>query len=199
MVEFDDKTGTLYLNAATVPRVRRRPTPKQVNGRAARRAAKPGKAGNARTLAAAAALARGQVSATAPTQHHFVCVELQSGGVGVTRAAEVWIDVSLDTAKEGQDDALVAVLAEQKVLFEAEADSAADGSVVNARLWDAYASRYESREMHVGGVVPASEPLPLGRPDWLHDGSRACMDASQAWNVSRVGASTPKEMDYRTF
>lgn len=84
-----DEAGTVYLNAATVPRVRKPvpPSPVAVNGRRQKvTKAKRTQASQQGKAAAVAAALQGQ----APTQHHFLVVEMAEGVV--CRAADVWVE-----------------------------------------------------------------------------------------------------------
>lgn len=98
-----DEAGTVYLNAATVPRVRKPvpPAPVAVNGRRQKvTKAKRAQASQQGKAAAVAAALQGQ----APTQHHFLVVEMVEGVV--CRAADVWVEAqpsAIVLASPGED------------------------------------------------------------------------------------------------
>lgn len=84
-----DQAGTVYLNAATVPRVRKPlpPAPVAVNGR--RQKVTKSKRLQATHSSKAAAVAAA-LQSQAPTEHHFLVVEMEEGVV--CRASDVWVE-----------------------------------------------------------------------------------------------------------
>ena len=141
MVFVDDKdpaSPTIYLNAATVPRVRPLPLPILAAAKVSKQATKR---------------PRGYLKATQnklsikdpqgpPSQHHFLIVDMEQKGDGafiVTRASDVWVNVSHVASSDAGETTFETRVAEEQLVLSRELD----GSYTS---WNAHLKAFKSSQ-----------------------------------------------------
>jgi uncharacterized protein (TIGR04168 family) len=142
MVVVDDENPAfpiVYLNAATVPRVRPPPAPSpppSSKGRTTKQVKRP--RGYLKAMQGKSSLA---ANALGPSQHHFLIVDMEvneTGSYSASSASDVWIQVSpVNNDPECETPGFDARIAEEKLVLRLELDG-------SYSYWDAHSNTYLS-------------------------------------------------------